>query len=224
MKIGLIIAIERELKSFLENGSEIKTVSVGRLTVYKTKLYGHEVLAMLSGYGEIDAAAATQLLITWGGCEAVFNFGVTGALDPLLRVEELFLVRRVCHYDFDVSPIDPVKKHQYAEFPDEFIPLDAGLIRKALSVMPSLREATVASGDRFVEAQTDKRELRALGCDICDMEIAAIARVCALNGVPCLSVKCISDTYDGTGADFEKNVISGAQKAFHLLLKIIESL
>ena len=224
MKIGLIIAIERELKSFLGNGSEIEALSVGRLTVYRTKLYGHEVLAMLSGYGEIDAAAATQLLITWGGCEAVFNFGVTGALDPLLRVEELFVVRRVCHYDFDVSPIDPVKKHQYAEFPDEFIPLNAGLIRKALSVMPSLREATVASGDRFVEAQADKRELRALGCDICDMETAAIARICALNNVPCLSVKCISDTYDGTGTDFEKNVISSASKAFRLLLKIIQSL
>lgn len=224
MKIGLIIAIERELKSFLENGSEIETISVGRRSVYKTALYGHEVLAMLSGYGEIDAAAATQLLITWGGCESVFNFGVTGALDPLLRVDELFLVRRVCHYDFDVSPIDPVKKHQYSEFPDEFIPLDTNLIRKALAVMPSLREATVASGDRFVESQAEKRELRALGCDICDMEIAAIARICALNSVPCLSVKCISDTYDGTGADFEKNVVSGAAKAFRLLLKIISSL
>ena len=90
--------------------------------------------------------------------------------------------------------------------------------------MPSLREAIVASGDRFVESQAEKRELRALGCDICDMEIAAIARICALNSVPCLSVKCISDTYDGTGADFEKNVVSAAAKAFRLLLKIIEKL
>ena len=224
MKIGLIIAIERELKSFLENGSAIETLAVGSMTVYRTVLYGHEVLAVRSGYGEIDAAAATQLLITWGGCETVLNFGVTGALDPLLRVEELFVVRRVCHYDYDVSPIDPVRKHQYAEFPDEFIPLDPDLIRRALAVMPSLREATVASGDRFVEDQADKRALRALGCDICDMEIAAIARICALNGVPCLSVKCISDTYDGTGADFEKNVLAGAAKAFRLLLKIIEKI
>ena len=128
MKIGLIIAIERELKSFLENGSAIETLAVGSMTVYRTELYGHEVLAVRSGYGEIDAAAATQLLITWGGCETVLNFGVTGALDPLLRVEELFVVRRVCHYDYDVSPIDPVRKHQYAEFPDEFIPLDPDLI------------------------------------------------------------------------------------------------
>ena len=224
MKIGIIIAIERELKSFLNNGSEIETLSVGRKTVYRTHLGGHEVLAMLSGYGEIDAAAATQLLITWGGCETVLNFGVTGALDPALRVEDLFVVRRVCHYDYDVSPIDPVKKHQYEEFPDEFIPLDDGLLRRAKELMPELREAAVASGDRFIEERSDKEALRALGCDICDMEIAAIARVCALNGIPCLSVKCISDTYDGTGADFVKNVTASAEKAFRVLLRLLEGL
>ena len=224
MKIGIIIAIERELKSFLTNGSEIEQIPVGRKTVYRTQLAGHEVLAMLSGYGEIDAAAATQLLITWGGCQVILNFGVTGALDPALRVEDLFIVRRVCHYDFDVSPIDPVKKHQYAEFPDEFIPLDDALLKQAKSLLPALREATVASGDRFVEARADKESLRALGCDICDMEIAAIARVCALNGIPCLSVKCISDTYDGTGADFVKNVTASAQKAFDVLLRLLEGL
>ena len=49
MKIGIIIAIERELKSFLNNGSEIETLSVGRKTVYRTRLAGHDVLAMLSG-------------------------------------------------------------------------------------------------------------------------------------------------------------------------------
>ena len=224
MKIGLIIAIERELKSFLENGSEITQIPVGRKTVYCTCLAGHEVLAMLSGYGEIDAAAATQLLITWGGCQVILNFGVTGALDPALRVEDLFIVRKVCHYDFDVSPIDPVKKHQYAEFPDEFIPLDGALLGQAKSLLPSLREATVASGDRFIEARADKEFLRGLGCDICDMEIAAIARVCALNDVPCLSVKCISDTYDGTGVDFVKNVTASAQKAFQVLLHLLEGL
>ncbi len=224
MKIGMIIAIEQELKSFLENGTEIHQDSVGSKTVYRTCLAGHEVIAVLSGYGEIDAAAATQLLITWGGCETVLNFGVTGALDPALRVEDLFAVRGVCHYDFDVSPIEPVKKHQYVEFPDEFIPLDDTLLRQAKSLMPSLREAYVASGDRFVESREEKQALHALGCDICDMEIAAIARVCALNGVPCLSVKCISDTYDGDGSDYVNNVTESAQKAFRVLLNLLQSL
>ena len=61
MKIGIIIAIERELKSFLESGNQITEEKVGCRTIYHTEMYGHDVVAIMSGYGEIDAAAATQL-------------------------------------------------------------------------------------------------------------------------------------------------------------------
>ena len=224
MKIGLLIAIERELKAFLDCGSDRTDEIVNGRTVYHTKIGDHEVLALCSGWGEIDAASGTQLLITACGAEAVFNFGVTGALVPALGVEDLFLVEKVCHYDFDTSSIDDVAPHQYVEFPDRFIPLDAGLLNRARAILPDLRLTAVASGDRFVEDRADKQALAALGCEICDMEIAAIARVCFLNHVPCLSVKCISDTLEGSGADFQTNVERSAAKAFAVLRTLIQSL
>ena len=141
MKYGLLIAIERELKAFLESGREMQAEEACGRTVYRTRIGENEVYALCSGCGEIDAAAGTQLLIARYGCEAILNFGVTGALDPALKVEDLFVVRKVCHYDYDSSAIDPVKPCQYLEFPDEFIPLDSGLIRKATvrDGMPDLR-------------------------------------------------------------------------------------
>ena len=99
MKIGIIIAIERELKSFLESGHEITEETVGGRTVYRTEMYGHEVSAVLSGYGEIDASAATQLLILHTGCEVIINFGVAGAIIPGLKVDDLLLVDKVFNYD-----------------------------------------------------------------------------------------------------------------------------
>ena len=221
MKIGLLIAIEKELKAFLVGGTEIETEEKQGKTIYKTRMGKHEVYALCSGYGEIDAAAGTQLLITGYACEEILNFGVTGALDPTLNVEDLFVVRKVCHYDFDTSAIDPVKPHQYLEFPDEFIPMDTGLIEKAIAVKPGLREAAVASGDKFVEDRGMKQELFSLGCQICDMEIAAIARVCWLNRVPCLSIKCISDTFEGGSGDFLTNVERSAVQAFGVLKAIL---
>ncbi len=224
MKIGLLIAIERELKAFLAFGADIREETVNRRTVYLTRIGAHEIFAMCSGWGEIDAAAGTQLLITHYGCESIFNFGVTGALIPPLRVDDLFLVRRVCAYGFDTSAIDAVRPHQYMEFDDEYIPLDPDLFARARAVMPSLREATAASGDRFISDPEEKTRLASLGCEICDMEIAAIARVCFLNGVPALSVKCISDTFDGDGQDFILNVTRSAEKAFAVILKLLEAL
>ena len=222
MKIGLLIAIESELKAFLESGAEITEEQACGRTVYRTRMGENEIIALCSGCGEIDAAAGTMLLIARYGVERMLNFGVTGALDPALKVEDLFVVRGVCHYDFDTSVIDPVKPHQYLEFPDEFIPLDGKLIERAKAAEPGLREAFAASGDRFVEDRAFKRELFGLGCQICDMEIAAIARVCYLNGIPCLSVKCISDTFEGGSGDFLTNVERSAARAFRVLRCVLQ--
>ncbi|MBP5354192.1 MAG: 5'-methylthioadenosine/S-adenosylhomocysteine nucleosidase [Lachnospiraceae bacterium] len=221
MRIGIVIAIERELKAFLEQGSEITTVTVGRREAYHTQMGKHEIYAVCSGWGEIDAASATQFLITAFDCELIMNFGVAGALRTGLAVKDLFAVSGAVNYDFDTSQIDPVAPHQYAEYADERIPLDAELVALAKSIRPDIRETVVASGERFVEEPADKDYLASLGCDICDMEIAAIARVAERNGVKAFSVKCISDTYEGDGGDFQKNVTAGAKKAFELLSELL---
>ena len=225
MKIGLLIAINRELAAFLQSGEErTEEVAAGR-TIYRTRMEGHEIYAVRSGCGEIDAAAATMLLIVKYGCEVILNFGVTGALEADLKVEDLFVAEKVWHYDFDVTPFaDTVKVGQYEEYADEFIPLDAGLVSLVADRIPGIRKIAVASGDKFVEDRAEKLRLRASGCGLCEMELAGIARTCERSGVKCLSIKCISDAFDGTGADFEKNVKASAEKAFAAIREVLKAL
>ena len=82
----------------------------------------------------------------------------------------------------------------------------------------------MASADKFVEDRNEKIRLRASGCGICEMELAGIARVCERSGVKCLSIKCISDAFDGNGADFEKNVRASAEKAFGVIREVMKAL
>ena len=224
MKIGLIIAVSRELTAFLDSGEERTEETVAGRTVYHTVMDGHEICAVQSGCGEIDASAATMLLIVRYGCGVILNFGVTGALDADLKVEDLFVVEKACHYDFDVSALGQPKIGQYEEYPDEFIPLDAGLVKLATEQMPGIRKIAAASADKFVEDRNEKLRLRNMGCGICEMEIAAIARVCERSGARCLSIKCISDTFDGDGGDFNTNVTRSAEKAFRAMRQIIRML
>ena len=224
MKIGLLIAVEQELEAFLKSGESRTEETAANRTVYRTRMEGHEIFAVCSGCGEIDAAAATMLLIVRYGCDMIVNFGVTGALEEDLKVEDLFVVEKVCHYDFDISPFIPLKKGQYLEYPDEFIPLDRDLVQMVTERIPGIRKVAAASADKFVENRAEKLRLREMGCSICDMEIAAIARVCERSGVRCLSVKCISDTFDGNGEDFSANVRKSAEKAFRAIRRILEAL
>ncbi len=225
MKIGLLIAIKRELEAFLQSGEERTEETVAGKTVYRTRMEGHDVFAVQSGCGEIDASAATMLLIVKYGCDVIVNFGVAGALAADLKVEDLFAAEKVWHYDFDVTPFGSfIKVGQYEEYPDEFIPLDAGLVKLVAERIPGIRKVAVASADKFVENREEKLRLREAGCGICDMELAAIARVCDRSGVKCLSIKCISDAFDGTGADFEKNVRNSARKAFGAIREVLKAL
>ena len=211
MKIGLLIAITRELEAFLQSGEERTEEIVAGRTVYKTRMEGHEIYAVCSGCGEIDAASATMLLIVKYGCELILNFGVTGALDRSLKVEDLFVAEKAWHYDFDITAFG-------------FIPLDADLISLVTEKIPGIRKISVASADKFVENRETKLKLAESGCGLCEMELAAIARVCERSGVKCLSIKCISDAFDGTGADFEKNVKRSAEKAFAAIRLVLKAL
>lgn len=223
MKIGIVIAVERELVSFLKSSYSIEEKYHGRIKYYSTRINGNEVFAIKSGWGLIDAAAATQFMISVLDCSLIINFGVTGALDPDLKVKELFVVKKCMNYDFDTSCIDDVKAHQYAEYSDEFIPLDESMI-KFVKGIKDIREVNCCSGDQFIEKREDKLNRYKAGCQICDMEIAAIARVCSLNEVKCLSIKCISDAFDGDGSDFNNNVREASDKAFRLIDEILKSL
>ena len=104
-KIGIVIAIERELEAFLKSNYEIETFDDGAFTCFKTIINHNEVYAVKSGWGLIDAAMTTQYLITKYNVEIILNFGVTGALDPSLKVSDLFYVSKCVTYDFDTSSI-----------------------------------------------------------------------------------------------------------------------
>ena len=156
-KIGIVIAIERELEAFLKSSYEIDELDSETFKCFRAIVKGNEVYAIKSGWGLIDAAMATQYLITKYGVEIVLNFGVTGALDPSLKVSDLFYVSKCINFDFDTSSIDDVVKHQYGDMEDEFVPLDSGLIDLVKSIYPEIKEAVDASGDIFVDKKQNKK-------------------------------------------------------------------
>ena len=162
-----------------------------------------------------------EKLLLGGGGEGVEG-GKEGGFGGL---EDLFVAEKAWHYDFDVTPFSStVKIGQYEEYPDEFIPLDAGLVRMAEEKVPGIRRIAAASGDKFVADRAEKIRLRNLGCGICEMEIAGIARTCERAGVKCLSIKCISDTFEGGAGDFVTNVKKSAEKAFGAMREVLRAL
>ena len=109
-KIGMVVALEKELTAFLkEQTVEIKEEKSGAFHVLEFKIGECDVVCVKSGVGEIFAAAATQYLISVYNPEAIINFGICGSLTKDLGVEKVALVKGVVHYAFDTSAVDNIE-------------------------------------------------------------------------------------------------------------------
>lgn len=213
MTIGIFTAMEKEAASFLQADAVLE--KVGLFTFYKFKLGKHSaVLCCPPSVGEIAASAACQLLITKYKVDCILNFGVVGALTPKASVQSFVYVKDVVHYDMDVSQADGFPVGQYGCFDDVAVQCDKTLLNKALQFnnLPAVR---CASADKFVGNAESKSALnKNFGADICDMESAGILFACRFNNVPCLLVKCISDSLTDGFEEYCNNALTACKGFF----------
>ena len=223
-KIGLVVAIERELVALLESGKIDYTVLEEQpFSIFRFIYDDNEVFVAHSSAGQIDAALATQLLIIKYGAELILNYGVVGALSPKLKVGDLLAVTKTVKHDLDFS-FEGVPLGQYDDMQDRFFYPSEGII--GLCEKDNITPAVLASGDQFIDGYNAKKRLADMfGADICDMEGAAIARTCYRYNIPWFSVKCISDSLDGGAVlEFGKYVTECGNRAFKYLLDLIGKL
>ena len=221
MKIGIFTAMEKEAVSFL-NGAT-KTMD-GSFAIYNFQLGSHDaVLCVPATVGEIAASASCQLLISKYNVDIILNFGVVGALTDKMSLCSTVLVKDVVHYDMDVSAIDNIPVGRYGCFEDIAVATDEKLLAKALQIqnMPTVR---CASADKFVDDAQSKSALHNnFGADICDMESAGILFACRFNNIPCLLVKCISDSLFGGHAEYRLTTQQVTKGFLDLATKIVEN-
>ena len=160
------------------------------------------------GIGKVNAAAATQRAICEGATE-IWNFGFAGGFDPSMNVGDVVAISSAVEYDFDLAKLNNTRVGQLNERNSPYIPLSK-IERATLPPTPTpppapntYPYAILASGDRFNDSDDDLALLKELGATVRDMEGGAIAHVCEKEGVPCHSVKCISDVH-GRGAMTEQ--------------------
>lgn len=224
MKIGLIIAMDKEMKGVMGIVSEVERLAVGpAFEVYRARYEDKLLYIAKSGIGEIAAATAAQFLITAYSVDVMLNFGICGKLGDKLKLLETVVVESVVHYHFDLSAIDPVNPAVYPEYGTPFIPAPEYPKSIALGLDSELKTAVCASGDKFIADEKDKKQLlEAYDASVCEMESAGVLLTCNRSGVPCLIIKTVSD--DASAMDYNEFSNIAAEKHTELIGKILKSL
>ena len=90
---GLVVASKREFETVFEriDKNSYKEIEKSPFKVFEVKIGSKKVYTILSGIGEILAAAATQHLIDKYNVTFIFNYGVVGSLVDEIDLNKFIL-------------------------------------------------------------------------------------------------------------------------------------
>ena len=100
-KIGIIGAMDKEVKTLISLMEIEKTVDKASLKFYIGSLKGKNVVLVQCGIGKVNAALCAQILISEFGVQAVVNTGVAGAIHSSLDVNDIVISTEAIEYDVD---------------------------------------------------------------------------------------------------------------------------
>ena len=194
---AFVSAMESEAACVLAHlTGSFESLEYGRKVV-TGQLLDETVMVVVSGIGKSNAAAATQFAIQ-SGADEIRNVGVCGGLEPQMRIGVLYEVDRAVQYDFDLAQLNGTEVGTLNERATPHIPLATDGAHPA---------KTLATGDHFNDDTADLPLLERLGVGLRDMEGAAIAQVCERAGVPCRSLKCVTNVLgSGATAQYAENL------------------
>ena len=202
--VGVIGAMEVEVDLLRSQLSERSTSERAGMAFDRGLLGQTPVVLTRCGVGKVNAAMGVQAMVDLFGVTHVINTGVAGSLDASIDISDLVVSTDAVHHDMDVTALG-YAPGQVPGLPGLAFPADEALaekvVRAAASAAPDAKvhRGRVASGDRFVADQPTKQAVaQAFDARCCEMEGAAIAQACALNGVPLVIVRAISDKADGS--------------------------
>ena len=225
MKIGIIVAMRKELDLLLPLLNDSEDSRMGGFEFHRGKMGRHDVMVMQCGIGKVNAAMGTLMLVNHFAPNYVINSGVAGGADLSVNVMDVVAGARVAYHDVWCGPESELGQVQG-------LPLYFEGAKRLLDLVPDrddIHKGLICSGDQFIDKKEDVNRIKgnfpeALAVD---MESGAIAQVCFLSKVPFLALRVISDS-PGASHENTKQYLDfwsdAPQESFALLKDIISRL
>ncbi len=226
MNIGIVFAMDEELKAFEKYFESLNQTKLNNLVVYDVKHKNNHLYFIRCGVGKVNAAYATTKLIEHVQLDCLFNSGVAGGLQAVHG--GLVLGKHIVHHDFDVTAFSEYVRGQVPGLPLRF-KADESLLNHAMRILKDrpYTVGTIASGDQFIVAQDPLRPIINVYNDIVaiEMESAAIAQVATLENIPFLIVRAISDIIgeDAQSDNFSSFLKHASEVSAELLFKMVDT-
>lgn len=222
--------MDAEVSEFLQAIGETTSEEWRGFRFHRGELEGKPVVIGKAGVGKSLSALVTQHLCEHYRPARLIFTGLAGAIDPALEVGDTVIAEESLQYDLDASPLGfAVGEVPFTDY--RFMSSDRTLVRLAQQVKPVDGKAItgrIGTGDRFL-SQRDRELVEWLRSELrvtaCEMEGASVALAAAVNDVPFLLVRTISDRADGTAPkDFNAFLRNASRNSLAFVRQVLAGL
>ena len=193
--LAFVAAEAREFAGLLPFCRGVRVADLGIAWSRRAELNGREVLLAANGAGpRRSGQAILSLRSAAGAMDGVVSAGFCGALDPGLRVGDVFVA----------SGLQADGKEWPVDMPRSDRPFRSGVL---------------VSVDRVAQSVADKRELREGGAAAVEMEAAGVASRVREWGIPFFCVRSVTDlAEEGFVLDFNAVRLADGRFSMPLIL------
>ena len=229
--LGIIGAMEVEVKELREMMENPQAQTVAGMTFYQGTIKGKEVVVVRSGIGKVNAGICSQILVDRYQVEGIINTGIAGSLRNEINIGDIVLATVAVQHDVDATgfgyPLGEIPQMGIKEFPaDEKLRALAEECSKKANPDIQVFCGRVASGDQFISNKEKKNWIQDNFDAYCtEMEGAAIAQAAYLNNIPYLVVRAISDNADDSAnMDYSEFEAKAVENSVRLMAAMIAEL
>lgn len=194
MNLGIIVAMESELSMLLKEMESVSATEHNGTKYYHGTIGGNRVTASQCGIGKVNAAIGALTMIEEFRPEAIINTGIAGGTGQGADILDVVVADEVGYHDVWCGPGN--EPGQVQGFPPRFKGATNLFNIASMEGRGEIKRGLIASGDKFISTTADLQAVLATQPDAIaiDMESGAIAQVCALKGIPFLTIRVVSDT------------------------------
>lgn len=225
MKLGIICAMEEELRTLVENLDNASKITRHGYVFHTGSIGRHEVVLVQSGIGKVMSAIAVTLLVEVFSVDGIINTGSAGAVNHELKIGDVVVADKLAYHDVDVTAFgyafgQMAQQPLYFESSKYFVSELKKAIENPVVGLITSSDSFISSDGRIAEIKKHFPDVLAV-----EMEGASIAQAATALKKPFVIIRAMSDTAShDANVKFDEFIIEAGRKSAQTLMNFLNNM
>lgn len=225
MKLGIICAMEEELRTLVENLDNASKITRHGYVFHTGSIGRHEVVLVQSGIGKVMSAMAVTLLVDVFSVDGIINTGSAGAVNHELKIGDVVVADKLAYHDVDVTAFgyafgQMAQQPLYFESSKYFVSELKKAIENPVVGLITSSDSFISSDGRIAEIKKHFPDVLAV-----EMEGASIAQAATALKKPFVIIRAMSDTAShDANVKFDEFIIEAGRKSAQTLMNFLNNM